>query len=290
MSSSRPHWTLFVLACICVLSACGDAVGGQGAICTPPDDATIKDCVYDGRTAIFNAEHVRDVCNARCDTFESLTISGVDGLENLKAFSHIETIRTNISIARNSDLQTTEGLGVRGPLKGGGITIRENPELNSLTGFSRVSDVNGTIIMRDNKNLISLNGLENIRSVGGFGGLGGVELINNGLNKLDAISGLDINREGAIRIQNEDSLQSLAGLPDLDEIGGVWIEGNDNLQTLDGLTSIGTILYKFRFENNPTLPTCLVDRFRKRALSDDADPVDITVTGNGGYSYPSCSM
>jgi hypothetical protein len=268
-----------LLGAVALLAGCGNAFKSGGAICTPDRQAEPKDCVYQGRVSIQRAEHVRQICEAECGTFKNLYISGVDGLQNLKAFSQIETIKGIITISRNPDLTTTKGLAIEGQIgqfegkTWGGLWVKNNPKLESLEGFSKVNRVDGTIDIYNNTNLTSLDGLQDIQSVSGGLGNNGLHLKNNSLRSLEPLAGLQMSpnakkpiEEAGLRIQDEDSLTNLHGLT-IKDVGGIFLENNDSLRSLDGLETVEPGVFKLVVTNNPELPACLVQRLRERVVT-----------------------
>src|SRR5690606_4121904 len=81
----------------------------------------------------------------------------------------------------------------------------------------------------------SLAGLENLKSVGDTLGWGGLERTSlEGLSGLQAIGG-----EGAI--YGNPLLEDFTGLTSLENLGGLFIDSNDSLESLAGLPAIDEV-------------------------------------------------
>jgi hypothetical protein len=120
-----------------------------------------------------------------------------------------------------------------------------NPMLENLEGLNGLSGVGIGIGITNNENLVSLNGLQNLSTVGYLGlGVYNNDMLANffGLNGISVIA-------GGLAICGNDGLTSLEGLENLTSIGGnFWLGheewgggGNSSLTSLTGLSSLTSI-------------------------------------------------
>lgn len=136
----------------------------------------------------------------------------------------------------------------------GGLIIKEEVE-GDITNLSALSSLviigtdgpfTETLQIENNKNLQSLDGLQNVKTVGG------ILLANNGLLDISQLENLEeIN--GSVRISNE-PLNNLIGLHNLKMLQfTLQISTNENLQSLEDLESLETIGEDIIITSNPTL-------------------------------------
>jgi hypothetical protein len=135
----------------------------------------------------------------------------------------------------------------------GGVTISGNDiyNLDSLYGITKIE---GYLLLRDNENLTSLSGLDNLFSVG--------ELIlgsywvhditgaivphgNPKLTDLSALGNLPPEKQG-IYLAFNTSLSDLTGLDNTSSVGNLQIVGNDALINLDAFSNLDSIFGDLR--------------------------------------------
>ncbi len=212
-----------------------------------------------------------------------------DALTDLTGLSNLESIGAELWIEYNDVLPSLAALSTLdsiGREDGGdkGLYIKDNPELESLTGLEELDTIAGDLEINDNddplfttlaplaqidadgigNNLIiySNDALEELTGLDNLAGAfpGGIEVYDNpslrnsggaaGLEALDAITSV----AGGVRVDDNDALENL----DFDALtsvdGNMHIDGNNvlsNLDDLDGLTTIGGTL---TISNNTVLP------------------------------------
>lgn len=136
--------------------------------------------------------------------------------------------------------------------------ISSSQKINSLAPLASLTRV-GSVLGIRTKELKNLDGLSNLTAVGYL------RLIDNtDLEDLSALSGL-VELSGPVedpcscaltqnRIENNGSLQSLAGLSNLKTISsGLFIKGNPVLKNVNGLDNLATIKGALAIEDNPKL-------------------------------------
>lgn len=117
----------------------------------------------------------------------------------------------------------------------GAVTIT-SCAVSAIVGLENVVAITGGLEIQTNSNLINLNGLSNLETVGWLHIRGNPTLADiSGLGKLRTVSSY-------LNIWANNALTSFHGLDALNYIGGnLDISSNRNLKNLDGLSSLRTI-------------------------------------------------
>jgi len=184
-------------------------------------------------------------------TLNSLSIIENQALTEIDALSSVTTLQNgSIAIYDNPQLTNLDGIanivpegnGNAGELDGN-LEIYNNPLVTSLDVFDNITQVNFELDISEMPGLSNLNGLDNITGAG--------ELVigdNQNLTSLNGLSGLTEVTQNA-NIGGNSSLTNLSGLNNLVEVGNVFdIDDNDQLTSLSGLnslTQVGTNLPTF---------------------------------------------
>jgi len=149
-----------------------------------------------------------------------------------------------LTLSTQSEIDTFNFTEVTGQL-----TISESSSggIENLNGLSTLISVGGGLLIDNNTALTSLNGLDNLTSVGSTGtapiGTGedivGLQISNNQmLNSIEALSSLS-SIGSFLEIEDNVSLSSLNGLQGISTINGnVFILNNNSLLNLEGLNNI----------------------------------------------------
>ena len=119
----------------------------------------------------------------------------------------------------------------------GVLVIRNNNNLLSLDGLNNLTNIDSTLIITRNENLKNLNDLQSLTSIGSYLSITeNFNLINiDGLNNLTSIGTF-------LSLFQNDNLLNIDGLNNLIELGTYMsIVGNDNLLNIDGLSSLTSI-------------------------------------------------
>ncbi len=161
-----------------------------------------------------------------CDSiFGNLTISG-STINDLSQLSFLRYIQGNLLVQSCPSL--TELTGLNGLIDIGGMDIRSNAALTTISALSNLTSIDNSVIIWNNASLINLDGLNLITSIG-----------------------------GNLNIRDNSSLVDLSGLDLLQTVGGtmqVWYHINmTNLSGISALTSVGVNL---RISNNSSLTNC----------------------------------
>lgn len=149
-----------------------------------------------------------------------------------------------------------------GCIKIEGQVVIEGGDIFNLNGLSQLQTVDQSFIIRNCHSLSSLDGLENLDSIGYFNNADGEHLYsfrtglaikyNPLLNNLSALAGLK-SIEGALEIKSNDVLTSLEGLEGLSQILRIHITNNHSLISLAGLDNLEEVFSCFTIGNNDAL-------------------------------------
>jgi len=130
----------------------------------------------------------------------------------------------------------------------GNVTIRGN-DITNLEGLENIKSIGGFLNIRSNNGLLSLRGLENLRSIRGY-----LIIVYN--NQLESLHGLEnlISIRGDFYIGYHEQLASLSGLERLENIGGDFYIGyHEQLESLHGLGNITSIRGDLTIDSNSGL-------------------------------------
>ncbi len=180
-----------------------------------------------------------------------LQISHNANLASLTGITSLESISGSLIISDNTILPNLSGLEWLTGLGGNGgarteIRIENNASLINLTGLNNLAQILtapdeapewGSLIIRDNPQLINLNGLLSLTHMDG-------SLIVEGNPKLATLANIGVSHIGGnLHIKNNNAIIDLDGLDNLTSVGhGVSVIDNDLLvdfEGLNGFTSIG---------------------------------------------------
>ena len=160
-------------------------------------------------------------------------------------------------------------------------------DITNLDSLHRIVSVGEELSIFNNANLVNINGLSNLTSVGALASVpadGSVSIVqNNSLTNIDGLSNLhyiggtlsiydnDIleNIDGLQNLQNFDAFFQISGNPSLTNlngltnalhsisggyaIGGFAIFDNDNLVSISGVTNISSVYGNIDIHSNPAL-------------------------------------
>jgi len=182
-------------------------------------------------------------------------------------YSNCSILDGSLTIESGPDpIFTLEPLGFLLEIKGS-LIIRENPELENLSGLNSIWEIDMDWIIEDNNALTDLSDLESLESIGGS-----LIVINNAqLNSLMGGSDGDLFFKPMIpndvKIVNNPALVSLHGLHEVEEIGrDLIIDNNNSLINLHDLESLESIGSSFIVINNAKLNSYT-------GANNDRDPI-----------------
>lgn len=124
-----------------------------------------------------------------------------------------------------------------------------HPNLTSLQGLENLESIGGTLALDKNISLTSLNGLEQLKSIGG----GFIILFNNSLIDLSSLENLESIGE-MLWIEFNSSLINLNGLDNVTSIGeDLILDANFSLSDISGLNSLKSIGGDIKIRSNQKL-------------------------------------
>ncbi len=127
----------------------------------------------------------------------------------------------------------------------GDVTIKHD-DITNLNGLSVITEIIGGLEIRNNSNLGSLSGLDNLTKVGGNVTIGSFMQATTPLSSLDGLNNLRVIG-GQLLITDNDQLSNISALSNLDSVMGmINIQDNDILTSLNGL---GNLKYFFSLLN-----------------------------------------
>lgn len=157
----------------------------------------------------------------------------------------------------------------------GDVDIRYG-EVTSLEHLSGLTEITGNLMIRETPNLASLDGLDDLTTVGGYlyvyaaggalqdvTGLNGVQTIggfvrfynNQGFTDLNTLNSLT-SVGGYVYIDHNQAMTSISGFGALQSVGQYFrISNNNGLQTITGFQSLETVGHFFFFRTNPAVVT-----------------------------------
>jgi len=136
--------------------------------------------------------------------------------------------------------------GIDGTLRLDGF--ESSDPILDLSSLSHLTEITGSLEIRDNEDLENVNGLEGLQSVFGVVLWGNPKLISiKGLQNIEEITGAEATRNGGdtepgIIIRNNEKLESLEGLEKISVVGQLSIRNNSSLKSLEGLINLTTVL------------------------------------------------
>jgi hypothetical protein len=196
----------------------------------------------------------------------NLHIFGQD-ITNLKSLALLEKVSGGLMIS-DTNLKTLDELStlhtIGGDRLGSGLSIRDNPELLSLSGFPSLREIlSGHVNISNNPKLASITGFNSLAIISMFiGGPGSLTIEqNDALTKLEGFSALIAT--GNFRIINNPKLLALDGFPSLRSVvEDLEIIDNESLKTINGLKVVQGVgsferasITRFTIFNNASLET-----------------------------------
>ncbi len=157
---------------------------------------------------------------------------------NTDSLSILTEIQGTLDITTTPLLESLEGLiGLQ--KIGGDLYIHRNaiePPLNDLNGFNNLTEIEGSLFITSTRSIISLEGFENLTTIGGSFTLSNNEILTlSGLNSLTTIG-------DSLIIKGQNIIENLDNLSTLESVGGsVRIRSNGSLTDISGLDNISHI-------------------------------------------------
>jgi len=209
-----------------------------------------------------------------------LVLQGNGRLQEAKGLPEVGSA-SDVIVADNIDLVDFEGPnGLRRSTRLGEVYIGNNPRLVRISGFDRVVAAE-SVSLKANARLRELHGFPRIQEAGTW------EVVGHPL-LVDWRAGPLLSTLGSFEVRDCDGLEALPGLPDLNRVGSVRIIDNISLSSVAGLTvsrsghpTVDTLVVT----GNPNLPDRATAQLLERLhLPSGGDAVKIE--GNGAGTAP----
>lgn len=225
-----------------------------------------------GNISIQSPEDLAELAQVKCRWIVgNVDITGVAGIKNLALLQRFERIEGKLTLRNNPDLESLVGLGKL--LHVQDLHIENNHKLPSLLGLNSLETVSNSLIIRRNNLLDDVSAIQNVSKVKNItlSHLNRVQRIdlpkikhlrvatigpNQNLSALDMSSLREVNR---LKLQNNGNLKSLKGFERLEEVLIFELFYN-NLQSLDGLQRLSKVsqlsIHDGTFETFEHLTSC----------------------------------
>jgi hypothetical protein len=191
---------------------------------------------------ILNVPNLTDYTglNNLTNTTGAFSIQGTTG-SSISGFSNL----TSVGAFDISGITVSSFSGFSNLTSVGSSFGFSNCTASTISGFNKLVSIGGYLVLQNNPNLISINGMDNVVSIQGL------YVYNN--STLTTIPGAVIIDTDAY-ISNNNALTSLSGLNKLTTINGNFlIFNNQNLSSLTGLNSLSSIGGPLQIQNNDSL-------------------------------------
>lgn len=194
-----------------------------------------------------------------------LTIVGNNSLQSLNGLENLKTVGGEISINSNQNVrnliglsrlesvggylnldvsESLEGLGALDTITGLSL---EGCMLPSTTGLESIIHIRENLLVNTCTQLTSLNGLENLKTIGGDLSLEEVNSFSSfGMPSLEEIG-------GELFVSSNQSLESMQGLENLKMVGALNLTSNPSMTNVEGLNELTTIDNDVNISFNPAL-------------------------------------
>jgi hypothetical protein len=129
-----------------------------------------------------------------------------------------------------------------------GQLVIEGGDISDLTPLSSLKEIRKVLVIRNSSNLLTLNGLNNLTTIGGLA------VVNNPLlQNLLPLSNVSSDDLSTLYFQKNKAMIDLKGLEGITGVQNLNIRENDNLTTLEGLNNLATGKSDFSISYNPAL-------------------------------------
>ncbi len=199
----------------------------------------VKNLHIDGVTSFAGLNSLTSVENLTISNMTNL--KGFDGLTSInnlfmsnmgdiEGLNHITSVE-NLAVTNMTSLKGLEHFTSIGR----NLEISGSASLKTLDGLNNIVSVGGNIfIAYYNNSLINLKGLDNLISAGGISLLGNASIKNfEGLYSLTSL--------GSVSAYRNDSLINFSGLENITSVTGIGASNNASLSSFEGLDNITSV-------------------------------------------------
>jgi hypothetical protein len=248
-------------------------VSGLDSVDVSPTETTTYTLMVESDTGVdttTTAITVTEQSTVICDDFFRVTSQAdLNDLESCEEIAGLYINADNITslaplnnLVRLGEGKIDEGCVVQcfqNLVFGAGLIIDGSENLVSLEGLENLRSVEGDVVFDGNTNLINFEGLNGLETIGGSLLIGAVTtdfytLNREGNDALLSFDGFDSLETigGNLRVLGNEVLLSLQGLDSLSSIGNsLYLWSNPSLQSTAGLRQLATIGGDFEVRGNP---------------------------------------
>jgi hypothetical protein len=166
------------------------------------------------------------------ETGVSISVQNMGSYTGAPGFQHLTTLNGSVVFKNNPMMETLIGLEAMSELgrdkNGNSLEVSHNAMLQTMNGLRACNVMEGSLVLMWNPMLETLEGLQNVTTIGGKNLIGDSILLkaNPKLKDLYGLRGLEGAIPGAISLEQLDSLTSMHGLEGVKSIDGPNIYGN----------------------------------------------------------------
>lgn len=185
----------------------------------------------------------------------TLDIYNSPQLENLNGFEMLTIINNGMEV-RGTGITDFTGLNslhqINGTLQGNSVSITDNLNLLSLSGFESLDSIQRSLFLTDNEQLESISGLSNLRFLGGR-----LSIENSNLSDIASLNGIT-PITATVEIRDNPNLVALDQLPLSSNIdGSLVIRDNNSLLDITSIGSVDSLLGQLNVQDNISLSDCI---------------------------------
>lgn len=242
----------------------------------------------DGLLTIENNDSMIDLAGLNNVSYVNgyVLIQQNDTMQNFAGLNSLEKIKGDFVIDRNYKLESLTGLENLDTIFGM-LSVQWNHQLTNMMGLNQLKFVRDEVFIMFNYGLEDLSGLESLTASYYLSLTRNTALVSlNGLENLNSLG-------HALTIWNNENLTSIEALENLSSpLDFLYVYGNLKLESLKGLDNIvDTALVRLQIEANHMLSDCAVQSIC-HYLSDPGGEIDIgdNLTGcnNSGEILEAC--
>lgn len=219
--------------------------------------AITKELNISHTTQLSSLDGLQNITTVNSDnTQNGLLILFNDGLQDLAGLEGITEVTGAMTIGKNYNLTSLDGLNNFNSLKSGTLTIEGCSKLASLNGLENLETVSSQLVIWDNEVLADVSALEHLSSLKSLSiaqnpaltNVDGLESLTNlehislfHCYALSSLSGFkNIATAGNIQIDST-ALINLSGLENLTSISDLFIANSSELTDITALSAVNTL-------------------------------------------------
>jgi len=177
----------------------------------------------------------------------SLTVAGED-ISDLSPLSDLVEAKRFLSIQDNPELQSLEGLSNLEFVNN--FWIHRNDKLTNLSGLSSLAVIHSELDIYKNNSLKTLEGINSLESINHFLTISSNPVLDN----LNALADTEMPGTVFVKILANNELESLVGLPTVEQFERLEISSNQQLKSLHGIrVNNADLMGWLSIQNNPSL-------------------------------------